>query len=38
MPVMITQNYDVQNGIINGCLGILEKINYIIDEDGYRHA
>jgi hypothetical protein len=38
MPVMITQNYDVPNGIINGHLGILEKINYMINEDGYRHT
>jgi DNA replication protein DnaC len=38
MPVMITQNYDVQNGIVNGRVGILEKISYTIDEDGYRHA
>jgi hypothetical protein len=38
MPVMITQNYDVENGIVNGCLGTLEKVNYSIDEQGYRHA
>ena len=24
MPVMITQNYDVENGIVNGCLGMLK--------------
>jgi len=38
MPVMITQNYDVENGIVNGCIGILEKINYIVDDEGNRHA
>ncbi len=38
MPVMITQNYDVPNGIVNGRLGILEKVNYTVDENGYRHA
>jgi len=25
MPVMITQNYDVEGGIVNGCTGILKK-------------
>ncbi len=38
MPIMITQNYDVQNGIVNGCMGTLLKVNYYIDTDGYRHA
>ena len=38
MPVMITQNYDVENGIVNGCIGTLQKVNYMIDNDGYRHA
>jgi ATP-dependent exoDNAse (exonuclease V) alpha subunit len=38
MPVMITQNYDVENGIVNGCLGTLEKVNYTLDEQGFRHA
>ena len=38
MPVMITHNYDVQNGIVNRHLGILEKINFTFDNNGYRHA
>jgi len=38
MPVMITQNYNVQNGIVNGCIGTLERVNYTIDDEGYRHA
>ena len=38
MPVMITQNYDVQNGIVNGCIGTLERVNYTIDNEGHRHA
>ena len=38
MPVMVTQNYDVPNGIVNGCIGTLEKVNYTIDDDGHRHA
>jgi len=38
MAVMITQNYDVENGIVNGCMGIVKKTNYTVDVDGYRHA
>jgi hypothetical protein len=36
MPVMITQNYDIENGI--GCFGTLEKVNYTIDNEGHRYA
>jgi len=35
---MITQNYDVENGIVNGCVGMLEKVNYTTDDEGHRHA
>jgi len=38
MPVMITQNYDVENGIVNGCIGTLERVNYTINNEGHRHA
>ncbi|KAF8204731.1 hypothetical protein BJ912DRAFT_827724, partial [Pholiota molesta] len=38
MPVMITQNYDVENGIVNGCTGILKKIRYREDNQGNRYA
>jgi ATP-dependent exoDNAse (exonuclease V) alpha subunit len=38
MPIMITQNYDIPNGIVNGCMGTLVKVNYNIDADGHRHA
>jgi len=38
MPVMITQNYDVQNGIVNGCIGTLESMNYTINNEGHRHT
>ncbi len=34
MPVMITQNFDIENGVINGVTGILEKIRYRLDDDG----
>jgi ATP-dependent exoDNAse (exonuclease V) alpha subunit len=38
MPVMITQNYDVEGGIVNGCTGILKKIRYKEDSLGNRYA
>ncbi|KAJ7127737.1 hypothetical protein C8R44DRAFT_778727 [Mycena epipterygia] len=28
MPVMITQNFDVENGIVNGATGIVKQIRY----------
>lgn len=38
MPVMITQNYDVEGGIVNGYKGILKRIRYQIDQSGNRYA
>lgn len=38
MPVMITHNFDVGNGIVNGSRGTLTEIRYTIDSDGNRHA
>jgi len=38
MPVMITQNYNVEGGIVNGCTGILKKIRFITDSIGNRYA
>ena len=38
MPVMIAQNYDVENGIVNGCTGILKKIRYQKNAQGIRYA
>jgi hypothetical protein len=38
MPVMITQNFDVQNGIVNGTTGIVKRIRYRINESGERIA
>jgi len=38
MPVMICQNFDVEGGVVNGCIGTLEKIRYRVDHDGRRHA
>ena len=38
MPVMICSNFDVCNGIINGCTGTLEEVRYTTDNDGNHHA
>lgn len=38
MPVMFTQNFDVESGIVNGSTGILKQIRYRTDADGNRHA
>ncbi|PPQ86519.1 hypothetical protein CVT26_008820 [Gymnopilus dilepis] len=38
MPVMIGQNYDLEGGIVNGCMGKLRKIRYKEDEHGNRYA
>jgi hypothetical protein len=38
MPVMITQNFDVQNGIVNGTTGIVKQIRYSVNEAGERFA
>jgi hypothetical protein len=38
MPVMITHNFDVEGGIVNGCTGILKSIRYTTDEIGNRYA
>ncbi|TDL18179.1 hypothetical protein BD410DRAFT_728891, partial [Rickenella mellea] len=38
MPVLISQNFDVEGGIVNGSKGILKQIRYRIDADGHRHA
>jgi hypothetical protein len=38
MPVMISTNFDVDAGVVNGCTGTLKKIRYRVDSDGKRHA
>ncbi|KAJ7199864.1 hypothetical protein GGX14DRAFT_342841, partial [Mycena pura] len=38
MPVMITHNFDVAHGIVNGSRGILTSIRYTVDAEGNRHA
>ncbi|EGO04930.1 hypothetical protein SERLA73DRAFT_38870, partial [Serpula lacrymans var. lacrymans S7.3] len=38
MPVMISRNFDVDAGIVNGCIGTLKQIRYTIDNSGRHHA
>ncbi|KAH7917809.1 hypothetical protein BV22DRAFT_977224, partial [Leucogyrophana mollusca] len=38
MPVMVTHNFDVEAGIVNGCVGTLHSIRYTVDGEGNRHA
>ncbi|KAG1801810.1 uncharacterized protein BJ212DRAFT_1202261, partial [Suillus subaureus] len=38
MPVMISQNFDVNVGIVNGCTGKLKSIRFSVDTDGDHHA
>ena len=38
MPVMVTTNFDVEGGIVNGCAGTLESVRYWVNSHGERHA
>ncbi|KIM74966.1 hypothetical protein PILCRDRAFT_50087, partial [Piloderma croceum F 1598] len=38
MPVMISQNFDVEAGVVNGCTGTLKCIRYRVDKEGRRQA
>ncbi|KAJ3807938.1 hypothetical protein EV368DRAFT_53480, partial [Lentinula lateritia] len=38
MPVMITQNFGVESGVVNGCQGILKSVQYKVDDQGFCHA
>ncbi|KAG1792671.1 uncharacterized protein HD556DRAFT_1195706, partial [Suillus plorans] len=38
MPVMIGQNFDVGAGIVNGCIGKLESIRFVLDNNNQRHV
>ncbi|KAF8546019.1 hypothetical protein OG21DRAFT_1395032, partial [Imleria badia] len=38
MPVMITHNFDVESGIVNGCVGTLVSVRYTVDSMNWRHA
>jgi len=37
MPVVITENFDVMGGIVNGSKGILRKVRYRVENDGKRY-
>ncbi|TFK58510.1 hypothetical protein BDN72DRAFT_748218, partial [Pluteus cervinus] len=36
MPVIISQNFDVEHGIVNGSVGYLRKIRYYVTADDRR--
>ncbi|KAJ7094148.1 hypothetical protein C8R44DRAFT_581449, partial [Mycena epipterygia] len=38
MPVMITQNFDVEGGVVNRCTGKLVSVRYRFRDDGKRIA
>jgi hypothetical protein len=37
MPVLVSQNFDVEGGIVNGSYGIVRYIRYHLNEVGERH-
>ncbi|KAK0436844.1 uncharacterized protein EV420DRAFT_1250812, partial [Desarmillaria tabescens] len=38
MSIMISTNFDVPGGVVNGSVSTLEKIRYKTDEEGRRYA
>ncbi|EMD32491.1 hypothetical protein CERSUDRAFT_58649, partial [Gelatoporia subvermispora B] len=38
MRVIVTQNFDVDGGVVNGSMGILKRIRYVEDAKGRRYA
>lgn len=38
MPVILTHNYDVPGGVVNGTEGVLKAVRYKVDERGRRFA
>ncbi|KAG1866434.1 hypothetical protein C8R48DRAFT_600549, partial [Suillus tomentosus] len=38
MPIMIGQNFNVGTGIVNGCVGHLKSIQFLVDGNSCRHA
>ena len=38
MPMMISTNFNVEGGIVNGCTGILKQIRYHVDSEGKCHS
>jgi hypothetical protein len=37
MPVLVSQNFDVEGGIVNGSYGTVKSIRYYLNELGERH-
>ncbi|KAJ7572173.1 hypothetical protein C8J56DRAFT_766800, partial [Mycena floridula] len=38
MPVVVTTNFDVESGIVNGCVGTLQSLRYLEGSDERRHV
>ncbi|KAJ7157824.1 hypothetical protein C8R46DRAFT_891824, partial [Mycena filopes] len=38
MPVIISQNFDVPGGVVNGSFGILKSVRFKLDARNRRHA
>ncbi|EMD36314.1 hypothetical protein CERSUDRAFT_37586, partial [Gelatoporia subvermispora B] len=38
MRILVTQNFDVDGGIVNGSMGVLKQIRYTTDSEGRRYA
>ncbi|KAG1738066.1 hypothetical protein EDD22DRAFT_758925, partial [Suillus occidentalis] len=36
MPIIVSQNFDVEGGIVNGSTGILKKVRYSLNDDNQR--
>ncbi|TFK65641.1 hypothetical protein BDN72DRAFT_729962, partial [Pluteus cervinus] len=36
MPIIVSQNFDVEHGIVNGSIGYLRKIRYYLTPDNCR--
>lgn len=37
LPVFVSQNFDVEGGIVNGSRGTVSCIRYRVDDNGCRH-
>ncbi|KAG1839848.1 hypothetical protein C8R48DRAFT_621400, partial [Suillus tomentosus] len=38
MPIILNQNFDVDAGIVNGCVGTLKSVRFREGVNGERHA
>jgi len=37
MPILVSQNFDVEGGVVNGSKGTITQIRYHIDEENHRY-